>query len=293
MPKLVGNVRRSQRRINFTIGEFMSKIVIIYDNTLIAKLYETNLTADGHTVQVAYDGMTGLQLVKKSKPDIVLLDLMMPGISGIEIIRVLRADPEFADLPLLAYSGGDDEVLASARKVGATRVISKKESSLRKILAQLYDLLSIAKQWETVPKTYSKSENLNTAQMETSSLAKKLVLIVEDDLIIVRVIKDIIEKVGYFAVVAGDGREAYQLLAKHTNFAVGIFDVHVPYIEEPDLLRYMRTEKRLMKILVMIMTTDEAVKIQLDSLSAGAAVFLQKPFKRETFETMFMGLVDK
>ena len=271
----------------------MSKIVIIDDNTLIAKLYETNLMAEGHTVKVAFDGAAGLQLVREFKPDVVLLDLMMPEMSGVEIIKELRKEAEFTELPILAYSGGDDEVLNAAREAGASSIISKKESSLKEILKHLNELLLPDGQWHFTPSL--NNEAVNEIQKEEKKILplNERVLIVEDDALIVMIVKNIVEKAGYQVVVARDGREAYRILTNDADFVAGIFDVHVPYIEGPDLLRHMRTEKRLMKIPVMIMTTEEDIKAQLDSLSAGAAVFLKKPIERGTFEALFMGLISK
>lgn len=269
----------------------MSKIVIIDDNTLIARTYESNLIAAGHEVKVAFDGAAGLQTIKEFKPDLALLDLMLPGMTGIEVIRDLRSNPEFAGLPMLAYSGGDEAVLDSAREAGASIVISKKESSLKKVLQHLDEMLSPDEERvETIDgpeETPAEDENAEKPFV----LSDERVLIVEDDLLIASIARDIIEKAGYQAVVAENGRDAYRILAKDANFAAGIFDVHVPYIEGTDLLRHMRTEKRLMAIPVMIMTTEETVRVQLNSLSAGATVFLQKPFERSTFEAMFTGLV--
>lgn len=264
----------------------MSKIVIIDDNALIARLYENKLTAEGHTVKTAFDGASGYALIREFKPDLILLDLMMPEMSGVEIIKKLRQDFEFTNVPILAYSGGDEDVLAAAREAGSSYIVSKNESSLKEILEHLNELLVLTRQWQV----YGASESGATAPNKNGA-SKGRVLIVEDDLLIVTVVRDIVEKAGFEAVVAGDGREAFKILASDANFAAGIFDVHVPHIEGTDLLRHMRTEKRLMKIPVIVMTAEENIKVQLDSLAAGAAVFVPKPFERQTFESMFTTLV--
>ncbi|HEX8735894.1 MAG TPA: response regulator [Pyrinomonadaceae bacterium] len=271
----------------------MPKIVIVEDNTLIAKLYENKLLAEGHTVKVAADGASGFELIKEFKPDAVLLDLMLPGMSGIEIIKELRRNWEFTNVPILAYSGGDNDLLDAAAEAGTTYIVSKNENSLKEILAHLDQLLALTQNWQIYNSSAYGYENEPAAPEKNSPSSDERVLIVEDDLLIVTVVRDIVEKAGYQPVVAGDGREAYRILATDANFAAGIFDVHVPYIEGTDLVRHMRTEKRLMKIPVIIMTSEESVKIQLDSLSAGASVFLPKPFERKTFESMFKALVSE
>lgn len=61
----------------------MRKIVIIEDNAIVARLYENKLLASGNTVSLALDGAEGLRLIQETKPDMVLFDLMLPGMSGI------------------------------------------------------------------------------------------------------------------------------------------------------------------------------------------------------------------
>ncbi|MGC2234760.1 MAG: response regulator [Pyrinomonadaceae bacterium] len=271
----------------------MSKIVIVEDNELIAKLYENKLAAEGHTVKVAADGASGFALIDEFKPDAVLLDLMLPEMSGVEIIKKLRKKREFFDVPILAYSGGDSELLDAAHRAGSAYIVSKNETSLKEIVAHLNELLALTSNWRLYGTSGFELENEPVKEEKKFPEPDERVLIVEDDLLIVKIVKDIVEKAGYTTVVAADGREAFRILAKDAKFAAGIFDVHVPYIEGTDLVRHMRTEKRLMRIPVIIMTSEETVKIQLDSLSAGASVFLPKPFDRKTFESMFMSVISK
>lgn len=104
------------------------------------------------------------------------------------------------------------------------------------------------------------------------------VLVVEDDPIIMQLVKDVIEEEGYSVVSAQDGREAYQILERDDKFDAGIFDVMIPTIQGTDLVRYMQTAKRLSKIPVLIMTSEQSAAIHSESFSAGAAIFLPKPF---------------
>ena len=120
------------------------------------------------------------------------------------------------------------------------------------------------------------------------------ILIVEDDLIVLNVVRDTVEKLGYTAVCAKDGREAYQILNRDANFVAGIFDVEIPHIRGTELVKYMRTEKRLAGIPVVIMTGEQkSIRIQLDSFSSGATLFMPKPFKREALESLINLLVKK
>jgi CheY-like chemotaxis protein len=117
--------------------------------------------------------------------------------------------------------------------------------------------------------------------------------VADDDPAILRLVTAIVEKEGYTVVPARDGREAYKLLQSDSDFVAGIFDVVMPHIQGPELVRYMKTEKRLMKIPVMMMTAEQNPKLSSDSFSAGAVVFLPKPFTTAQLQIMLRMLIAK
>lgn len=119
------------------------------------------------------------------------------------------------------------------------------------------------------------------------------ILVADDDPAILRLVTAIVEKEGYEVVPAKDGREAYQILQKESDFLAGIFDVMMPHIQGPELVRYMRTEKRLMRIPVMMMTAEQNPKLSSDSFAAGAVVFLPKPFTTAQLQIMLRMLISK
>ncbi len=86
----------------------MSKILIVEDEAKIARFVELELKHEGYEVQTAGDGFGGLQAVSSFQPDLVVLDLMLPGISGIEVCRRLRAAEETQSLPILMLTAKDD-----------------------------------------------------------------------------------------------------------------------------------------------------------------------------------------
>ena len=129
-----------------------------------------------------------------------------------------------------------------------------------------------------------------SAQMPQTS---RRILVADDDPAILRLVTAIVEKEGYEVVPAKDGREAYQILQRDADFLAGIFDVMMPHIQGPELVRYMRTEKRLMRIPVMMMTAEQNPKLSSDSFAAGAVVFLPKPFTTAQLQIMLRMLISK
>jgi CheY-like chemotaxis protein len=119
------------------------------------------------------------------------------------------------------------------------------------------------------------------------------IIVADDDPAILRLVTTILEKEGYTVVTARDGREAYKLLQDDTNFVAAVFDVVMPHISGPELVRYMKTEKRLMRIPVMMMTAEQDPKLSSDSFAAGAVVFLPKPFTTAQLQIMLRMLIGK
>jgi CheY-like chemotaxis protein len=119
------------------------------------------------------------------------------------------------------------------------------------------------------------------------------ILVVDDDPAILRLVTTIIQKEGYEVLTARDGREAYKILQEDANFIAAIFDVVMPHIQGPELVRYMMTENRLKRIPVMMMTAEQNPKLPSDSFAAGAVVFLPKPFTTTQLQMMLRMMVNK
>jgi len=127
----------------------------------------------------------------------------------------------------------------------------------------------------------------------SENIVKGRVLVADDDPAILRLVTAILEKEGFTVVGARDGKEAYKALQDDGNFTAAVFDVVMPHIPGPELVRYMKTEKRFMKIPIMMMTAEQDPKLSRDSFAAGAVVFLPKPFTTVQLQTMLRMLVGK
>ena len=111
-----------------------------------------------------------------------------------------------------------------------------------------------------------------------SSPPTKRILIADDDPVMRKLLTSIVRNEGYDAVVVDDGREAYRILQADSDFKAGIFDMMMPHLEGLDIIRYMRTEKRLQRIPVMMISAERDLQLMAKSFEAGATVFLTKPF---------------
>ena len=129
--------------------------------------------------------------------------------------------------------------------------------------------------------------------MSETNQPSRRILVADDDPAILRLVTAIVEKEGYQVVPARDGRDAYKLLQSDGEFVACVFDVVMPHIQGPELVRYMKTEKKLMKIPVMMMTAEQNPKLSSDSFAAGAVAFLPKPFTTAQLQIMLQMLIGK
>lgn len=121
----------------------------------------------------------------------------------------------------------------------------------------------------------------------------KRILIADDDPVIRHLVTSIVSKEGYSVVVANDGDEAYKLLQRDADFRAAIFDMRMPGIKGLDLLRYMKTEKRLLRIPVMMITSEKDLTLMTDLFAAGATAILPKPFSTLQIQSILQMLVSQ
>jgi two-component system, sensor histidine kinase ChiS len=129
--------------------------------------------------------------------------------------------------------------------------------------------------------------------MSPMAQPSRRILVADDDPVIRHLVTTIVKKEGYTPVVVNDGREAIRLLRSDADFKAAIFDMVMPHIEGIEIIRHMRTEKRLMRIPAMMITSEHDLKLMTHSFEAGATVFLPKPFKTAQLQTMLRMLLSK
>jgi len=108
----------------------MKKILIIEDDQIVANIYRNKLSTEGFNVEIAPDGESGLESVRHLRPDAVVLDLMLPKLSGVDLLKQVRAEPQFQQLPVIVFSNTYlTSMIQDAWKAGATKCLSKASCS--------------------------------------------------------------------------------------------------------------------------------------------------------------------
>lgn len=104
----------------------MKKILIIEDEKILSDMYQEKFTRAGFKVSVAYEAEEGLILAKKVKPDLIILDILLPKENGISFLKKLRETPEGSSVVVVAFSNYDDrEIKKEAFKLGAKDYLIK------------------------------------------------------------------------------------------------------------------------------------------------------------------------
>jgi DNA-binding response OmpR family regulator len=127
------------------------KILLIEDDAGFRSIYTDVLTADGYTVATAEDGEQGLSMVRTEKPDVVLLDLVLPKLPGFEVLKSIRADAGTKDTIVLIMSVmGEQRHIQKAMELGANEYTVKGFYSPREVLGKIATLLNKAADKEPV-----------------------------------------------------------------------------------------------------------------------------------------------
>ncbi len=112
----------------------MAKIAIIEDDQAISQMYRFKFEAEGYIVETAENGKFGLELADKMRPDIILLDLMMPEMSGDEMLSALRRTSWGKDIKVIILTNmGEQEIPPRVKEYGVSGVILKADMTPRQV----------------------------------------------------------------------------------------------------------------------------------------------------------------
>lgn len=122
----------------------MHKIVIIEDDRAINQMYRMKFEAHDFDVRIAYDGRSGIDLVKAFDPEVVLLDLQMPEVTGDEVLKAIRKDPNLADTKVIILTNTSaEEAPASLSKLKPDDYIVKAELTPSQVVERTKEIISI------------------------------------------------------------------------------------------------------------------------------------------------------
>lgn len=120
-------------------------ILIVEDTELIRKIYADKLAQEGYRVQVASNGLEALNLLRTERVDLILLDLIMPVMSGLEALETIKADPRLQDIPIIVLSNlGQEADIERGLELGAMDYLVKNEAKPSDVVEKIVLTLSHA-----------------------------------------------------------------------------------------------------------------------------------------------------
>jgi len=123
----------------------MTKIAVIEDDAVISQMYRMKFEADGFDIQLANNGLHGIELVEAFNPDIILLDLQMPEMNGVDALKIIRKNDWGKDIPVIILTNlGEEEAPKELRALGINSYIVKANLTPRQVVQRVKDALNIA-----------------------------------------------------------------------------------------------------------------------------------------------------
>ena len=116
----------------------MKKILIVEDEKILRDMYNEKFSRENFEIVLATDADEGLEVAKKEKPDLILLDILLPDKNGIYFLEKMKADPQIANLRVVGFSNYDDpETRAEAKKLGIEDYLIKTNYTPKELVKKL------------------------------------------------------------------------------------------------------------------------------------------------------------
>lgn len=126
-------------------AEQKKTIILADDDPLIIRMYQNKLSTDGYRVIMAINGEEAFMAALKERPDLILLDVMMPKMNGVETLKALKAEPKTSKIPVIILTNlGDKEAdVENAKKLGALDYLVKSQIELKDLSARIKRAIEI------------------------------------------------------------------------------------------------------------------------------------------------------
>lgn len=233
------------------------KILIVDDEQDIREIIKISLMDDGFRVLEASNGKTAIELARKEKPDLITLDIMMPGIDGFEVAKTIKEGPQTKDIPIIILS-----------------VLSQDKN---KYLQGIADYISKPFRPDELV------EKIKSIIKKTGPSKKvKNILIVDDDPDVIDIISISLKDKGFVLVGAHNGVDALDKLKIFIPNLI-IADINMPKMNGFELIRRLKKEPDFNTIPIIVLTgTHISKQDKQHGLTLGATKYLTKPFTLET-----------
>lgn len=128
---------------NKELSKFKTKVLLVEDDKMLADMYVTKFSKEGMEIMKADDGVKGLEMAKEHKPDLILLDIIMPKLDGFAVLKELKKDPNMSDTHILLLTNlGQSEDVEKGKQLGADDYFIKANHTPAEIVEKVKYLLT-------------------------------------------------------------------------------------------------------------------------------------------------------
>ncbi len=238
-------------------------ILIIEDTEILVNLLSKRLEREGYKVRFATDGKIGLELVHELKPALVLLDMLLPSMSGFEIIEKLHDQGLLPELPIVIISNSGQPIeIGRAQELGVRDYLIKVNFNPDEVLAKVTHVLADQKE----DKSHARASEY---------LSHKNILIVEDDLLLVDLLEKHLKAQNYTTFQAPDVAQARAMLSEHLMDLI-LLDILLPNVDGFAFLTELKSNNALKDIPVIILSNLDIKNSKEKAINAGATDYLVK-----------------
>jgi PAS domain S-box-containing protein len=244
------------------------------------------MLADYPNLRFATSGEAALQLARETTPDLIVLDLDMPGMTGFEVREALKADPVLASVPVIFVTSHDaPAVEVAALQNGAADFVTKPLIPAQ-LLARVRAQLDAKKLVDDLKRDRLAS---NAVPRQPSAGPPRL-LIVDDDIASIHILRNTLTGMGDFHF-AKSGEEALQL-ARDLAPDLILLDAHMPGLDGFDVCRSLKAEARFRHVPIVFVTRFSDPHYETRAFDLGAADFIAKPYTAAVLQARVRNLLD-
>lgn len=262
----------------------MSARVLVVDDILPnVKLLEAKLTSEYYDVLTATSGKEALEKAESEKPDIILLDVMMPGMDGFEVCTRIKENPAMAHIPIVMVTALTDvQDKVRGLESGADDFLSKpiNDIALMSRVRSLVRLKMALDEWRIRENTANQLGVVDqSSNVMAQSVEKAAILLIEDKSFEAEKISDTLEKDSHHIVTVDSGIEAMGKIGQH-DFDVIIVSINMDNEDGLRLCSHLRSNERTRQLPIIMIAEDNDMKKIAHGLEIGAHDYIMRPIER-------------
>src|SRR5438876_3178156 len=252
----------------------MATILVIDDERLLCDLLQSSLREHGHEVFAAYTGNEGLASFRRHRPRFTLLDLNLPDLNGIEVLKGIRQiDPESAVIILTGCAA--DQLERQARALGITDFLIK-DLSFEVLIGAVQRAMQVPGKSAGSPTTPAGTAGAPATLQEQHSI-----LIVDDEMQVLDLLTQYLSRHGYYVLSAQDGPAAVSLAERERPHLI-VLDLNMPGMNGVEVLRTLRAKRYAGGVMILTGVQDE--KLLKEALDLGSIDIVGKPADLERIQ---------